>query len=170
LCDRIELLIIEWRIIMAKEKEAFQDLIGPENHCHGCGCGNEHGLQIKSYWDGDEAVAIFNPKPHHSAGSPDYVNGGILASLVDCHGNNLAMASAYRREGRQVGSLPKIWCVTARLEVSYKAPVPMGKELHLRAKITKQERRKTWLEIQVSVDGQLCVQGELLQIEVARKD
>ena len=155
---------------MVKEKEAFQDLIGPENHCHGCGCANENGLQIKSYWDGDGAVATYWPKPHQCAGSPHYVNGGILASLIDCHGNNTAMATAYHRAGRKVGSLPKIWCVTAKLDISYKAPVSMGKELLLRSRITKQEGRKTWLEVNDFVEDKLCVQAELLQIEVKRED
>ena len=35
---------------------AFQDQ-GSVHHCHGCGPANEKGLRLKSYWDGDEAVA-----------------------------------------------------------------------------------------------------------------
>ena len=155
---------------MEKEKEAFQDLIGPQNHCHGCGCSNEKGLQIKSYWDGDEAVATYKPKPHHCAGSPNYVNGGIIASLLDCHGNNLAMAAAYHRAGRTVGSLPKIWCVTAKLTVDYTAGAPIDQELTIRAKITGQERRKTWVDVKLYAGDLLCAKGELLQIEVNRLD
>ncbi len=104
---------------MKKEQEAFQNLIGPENHCHGCGCGNDHGLQIKSYWDGEEAVAVFKPKPHHSAGSPDYVNGGILASLIDCHGTGTAAAASYREEGREMGTQPPLRFITASLQVEF---------------------------------------------------
>jgi len=152
------------------EKIAFQDLIGPTNHCHGCGAFNEKGLRLKSYWDGEEAVARYRPLPHQTAGSPLYVNGGILASLVDCHGNNLAMAAAYGREGREVGSEPKIWCVTARLAIDYMRAVPIDKELHLRAKVTRQEGRKTWLECLLTVDEEICVRGELLQIEIKRED
>ena len=37
-------------------------------HCYGCGRLNEHGYQIKSYWDGDESVCHFLPKPYHVAG------------------------------------------------------------------------------------------------------
>jgi len=153
-----------------KETEAFQDLIGPGNHCHGCGMANEKGLQLKSVWDGDDAVAVWTSAPHHTAGSENYVNGGILASIIDCHCNNLAMASAYHRAGRRVGSEPKIWCVTARMEIDFKKPVPMGREIHLRAKIKKNEGRKTWLECQLSVDGEPCVTGLLLQLEIKRMD
>jgi hypothetical protein len=39
-------------------KKAFQDYYPDElSHCYGCGRLNDHGLQIKSYWDGDEASA-----------------------------------------------------------------------------------------------------------------
>ena len=37
---------------------AFQDQ-GAVHHCHGCGADNESGLRIKSFWDGDEAVATW---------------------------------------------------------------------------------------------------------------
>lgn len=156
--------------IKERETEAFQDLIGPKNHCHGCGAFNEKGLRIKSYWDGDEAVAVFKPQAHHTAGSPMYVNGGIIASIIDCHGNNLAMAAAYHRAGRRVGSEPKIWCVTAQLSVDYLAPVRIDKEIHLRARVTRQEGRKSWIEVQLTVEGELCCLGELLQVEVMRMD
>jgi hypothetical protein len=44
-------------------EKAFQDHY-PEEYrkCYGCGPDNEHGLQIKSYWDGDESVAVFSSK------------------------------------------------------------------------------------------------------------
>jgi len=152
------------------EKEAFQDLIGPQNHCHGCGVENEKGMRLKSYWDGEDAVANWKPSLHHTAGSKDYTNGGIMASLIDCHGNNLAMASAYRRAGRKVGSEPKIWCVTAQLKIDFLEPVPINQTIHLRAHVLKNEGRKTWIECQLSVNNQLCVKGELLQIEIQRND
>ena len=36
--------------------KAFQDTV-PDNHCYGCGPENPKGMQIKSYWDGDETVS-----------------------------------------------------------------------------------------------------------------
>lgn len=152
------------------EKKAFQELIGPENHCHGCGIANEKGLHLKSYWQGEDSVAVWRPSPHHCAGSPDVVNGGVLASLMDCLSNNLAMASAYRRAGRKVGSNPKIWCVTARLEAEYLKPVPMGKDLHLHARVASVDRRATHVECSVQVDGQTCARGKVLLIEIKRSD
>ena len=66
--------------------KAFQDYY-PESlsNCYGCGRLNEHGLQIKSYWDGEESVCFFQPKSHHTGGIPGYVYGGLIAALIDCH-------------------------------------------------------------------------------------
>ncbi len=77
-------------------QKAFQDEY-PDvlAHCYGCGRLNEHGHQIKSYWDGDELVCHFMPKPYHIA-IPGYVYGGLLASLIDCHGTGTAAAALYR--------------------------------------------------------------------------
>jgi hypothetical protein len=75
-------------------EKAFQDFY-PEYfaHCYGCGSMNDLGHQIKSFWDGDESVCRFQPKTYHTA-IPGYVYGGLLASLVDCHGTGT------RRESR----------------------------------------------------------------------
>ena len=69
------------------------------NHCYGCGAWNDKGLQIKSYWDGDVSVCVFQPEPHHAAMPPDVMNGGTIASIIDCHCVCSAMADAYRTEG-----------------------------------------------------------------------
>lgn len=147
---------------------AFQDLIGPENHCHGCGPENPKGHRIKSYWDGDEAVCHFTPQPHHCAGSTDVVNGGIIASLIDCHSINFAMAEAYRREGREIGSDPKIWYVTANLNINYRAGAPIANTLELRARISKIDGRKTWIACTLSADGKVCADAEVLAIRIQR--
>ncbi len=74
---------------------AFQDQ-GSVHHCHGCGADNERGLRLKSYWDGDGAVANWQAEPYHCGGTRGNLNGGIIASLIDCHSLNLAIAHAYR--------------------------------------------------------------------------
>ncbi len=63
-------------------EKAFQDYYPDHTaHCYGCGRLNEHGLQIKSYWDGDETVCHLTPRPYHTA-IPGYVYGGLIASLM----------------------------------------------------------------------------------------
>jgi acyl-coenzyme A thioesterase PaaI-like protein len=148
-------------------EQAFQDQ-GSVNYCHGCGADNERGLQIKSFWDGDEAVATWKAEPHHCGGSKEIVNGGIIATLIDCHSLNLAIAHAYRMERRPIGSVPRIGYVTRNLNVSYLKPTPMDQSVELRARITKIEGRKTWVTCTLSAGGQICATGDVLGIRVER--
>ena len=46
-------------------KVFFQDLWPEElSYCFGCGRNNKYGLQIKSYWEGDKAICVWNPKQY----------------------------------------------------------------------------------------------------------
>jgi acyl-coenzyme A thioesterase PaaI-like protein len=112
--------------------QAFQDQ-GTVRYCYGCGADNQQGLRIKSYWDGDEAIASWRAQPHHCGGTQQNVNGGIIASLIDCHSLNLAIAHAYKQEQRPIGSPPRIGYVTANLNVSYLKPTPVAESIQLRA-------------------------------------
>jgi acyl-coenzyme A thioesterase PaaI-like protein len=147
---------------------AFQDQ-GSVHHCHGCGAGNERGLRLKSHWDGDEAVATWRAEPHHCGGTRENLNGGIIASLIDCHSLNLAIAHAYRAEGRRIGSAPRIGYVTANLNVAYPKPTPIDVPIELRAKITKLEGRKAWVSCTLSAAGELRATGEVLGVRVEWK-
>ena len=90
------------------EPKAFQDYYKDHtSHCYGCGRLNQHGLQIKSYWDGDETVCTFTPKSFQTS-FPGYAYGGLIASVIDCHGTGSAMAAAYRAQGREMGTDPEI--------------------------------------------------------------
>ena len=99
------------------DKQPFQDY-WDKNQCWGCG-KNEHGLQIKSYWDENESVCIWKPHKHHKAGPSHILNGGIIGTLIDCHSICTAIANEYKLEERELDSKPLIWCVTASLKVDY---------------------------------------------------
>ena len=146
--------------------KAFQDYY-PEDvsHCYGCGKLNERGLQIKSYWDGEETVASFMPRPEHTA-IPGYVYGGLLASLVDCHGTGTAAAAAYRAAGRELGTEPPFRYVTAALTVNYLRPTPMGVMLQLRGKVKEIKGRKVIVEITLTANNEVCVRGEVVTVQM----
>jgi len=145
---------------------AFQDYYpDPWSHCYGCGRLNEHGLQIKSRWDGDETVAVYIPRPYHTA-IPGYVYGGLLASLLDCHGTGTAAAAAYRAEGRLMDSQPPLRYVTASLKVDYLRPTPLGPPLELRGRVTEIKGRKVVVQISLSAEGVECVRGEVVAVQM----
>ena len=121
---------------------AFQHLI-PDNWCWGCGSLNRSGLHLESDWEGETAVATWSPHPDHAAGPRHLVNGGIIATVLDCHGICTAVADAYRREGREIGTGAEIWYATASLRVDYLRPTPIEAALHLTATVTYRDDRRT---------------------------
>ena len=143
--------------------EAFQDAI-PGNHCWGCGPLNEHGLRIKSYWDGDETVCRWTPLPWHAAGPEHILNGGIIATVLDCHCVCTAIANHYREEGRPMTSDPLIWCVTAALDVSYLSPTPIDRELLLRARLVERKGKKSIVECSLLSGGEERARARLVAI------
>jgi acyl-coenzyme A thioesterase PaaI-like protein len=146
--------------------KAFQDFYPDElAWCYGCGRRNGRGLHIKSHWDGEESVARFTPKPHHIA-LPGFVNGGVLASLIDCHGTGTAAAAAYRAEGRAMDTLPGRRFVTAALRVDYLKPTPLGIELVVRGRVKEMKGRKVVIEETINAGGEVTVRGEVVAVEV----
>lgn len=144
--------------------KAFQDYYDDHSaQCYGCGRLNEHGLKIKSYWDGDESVCRFDPKPYHTA-MPGYVYGGLLASVIDCHSTGTAAAAAYRQAGRPLGSKPEFRYVTASLHVDYLKPTPIDAAMELRAKIKEIKTRKVIVTVTVTSKNQVCAKGEVVAV------
>jgi acyl-coenzyme A thioesterase PaaI-like protein len=147
-------------------QKAFQDYY-PDyfSHCYGCGRLNDHGLQIKSYWDGDEAVMIFRPKTYHTA-IPGFVYGGLIASLIDCHSTGVASAAAYREEGRDMDTDPPFRYLTASLHVDYLHPTPIDESLEVRATVKEIKGRKIVVSSTLSAGGQICARGEVVAAQV----
>jgi acyl-coenzyme A thioesterase PaaI-like protein len=146
--------------------KAFQDYYPDHlSYCYGCGRLNEHGLQIKSHWDGDETICTFTPRPEHIA-IPGYVYGGLIASLIDCHCTGTAAAASYRAEGRDMDSEPPFRFVTASLHVDYLRPTPLGVPLEIRARVTELKGRKVLMEATLSAEGQICARGEVIAVQI----
>lgn len=135
------------------------------SHCYGCGRLNVHGLQLKSYWDGDESQSVFQPQPWHTA-VPGFVYGGLIASLIDCHGTATAAAAACRAEGREMGSAPPLRFVTAALHVDYLHPTPLGGPLTLRGHVEEIKNRKVIVTVTVSANGDICARGRVVAVKL----
>jgi len=134
-------------------------------HCYGCGRLNDKGLQLKTTWDGDETVSRFTPRSEHIA-IPGYVYGGLIASLIDCHGTGSAAAAAYRAAGREPGTAPAFRFVTAALEVRYLRPTPLGVELEIRGTIDEITGRKVVVSAVVAANGEVCASGRVVAVRM----
>ncbi len=134
------------------------------NYCYGCGQRNDRGLHLKTYVGVEETIATFVPRPYYIA-IPGYVYGGLIASLIDCHGTGTAAAAAYRAAGRDLGSDPPFRFVTASLHVDYLKPTPLGVPLELRGRAREVKGRKVIVEITLSASGEVCARGEVVAVQ-----
>ena len=147
-------------------QKAFQDHYPDDlSYCYGCGRLNEHGLQIKTYWEREESVTVFQPRPYHIA-IPGYVYGGLIASLIDCHGTGTAAAAAQRANGHERDGQTSPRFVTAALHVDYVRPTPLGVPLEVRGRVKEIKGRKVVVEATLSAEGQVCARGEVVAVQL----
>jgi acyl-coenzyme A thioesterase PaaI-like protein len=131
--------------------------------CYGCGRLNKEGHQFRTGWNGEETITIYEPKPEHTA-IPGFVYGGLIASLVDCHGTGSASLALHRKNGFEPGgeegeAPPRF--VTASLHVDYKKPTPQGKTLKAVGKVEEIHPKKFKVLVEVFADEELCATGEV---------
>lgn len=143
-------------------EQAFQDQYSEDyTHCYGCGRNNPQGLHLKSYWDGDESVCHHTPKAHYSGGFPGFVYGGMIASLMDCHGAGTAAAANSRESGEPLSRF-----VTASIKVDYLKPTPIGVELEVRGKVVEIKGRKVSVDLRLLAEQTLCATGTVIMVQI----
>ena len=148
---------------------AFQDHY-PENvaHCYGCGRMNKHGHQIKTEWDGNETVTRYTPQPYEMS-VPGFAYGGLIASLIDCHGTGTAAAAMYRQEGRDLDTLPAFRFVTGSLHVDYLKPTPIDGPIEIRGRVKEIKGRKVIVETSVLAGGAITARGEVVAVQMQER-
>ena len=148
------------------EQEALQDK-APEviSKCWGCGRNNEHGLQIKSYWTGEEAVCTWKPQKYHLA-FPGILNGGIIAALIDCHCMATAGAALIKEKGIEISENMKEGIITGSLFIKYLKPTPINNPVTLRARVKEISGRKITVFCELYSKDELCVTGEAVAIKI----
>ncbi|GLT19179.1 thioesterase [Vibrio zhanjiangensis] len=147
-------------------RRSFQEQI-PNNHCFGCGPLNEQGLNIHSYWNGEnESVCSFNPLPHHSAGPLHFLNGGIISTIIDCHCVCTAIAKGYLMRDREIGVGEAVWFATGSLEVKFLKPVPIDNKVELIASISEAKENKIILSCDLFSADSLCCQSTVTAVKV----
>jgi acyl-coenzyme A thioesterase PaaI-like protein len=147
------------------EESAFQDQMH-DNFCWGCGADNPDGLQLKSRWEGDDAVATWRPQPAHAAGPRHFLNGGVIATLLDCHAVCTAIASAYARGGRAIGSEPELWYATASMTIEYERPCRIDLPVTLRGREVGTDDRFTTVDCTLESDGKVRARASVRAVRV----
>jgi acyl-coenzyme A thioesterase PaaI-like protein len=155
-------------VMISMEEKAIQDRwheIG--SYCWGCGRNNEHGLQLKSYWQGDELVATWQPKEYHIA-FPGALVGGIIATLIDCHCVNAANSASCEAEGREYDEAPISGFVGGTITVKYLKPTPIDKPVTLRARIKEMKERKITVTCSLYSGETECATGEVIAVRIGQ--
>jgi acyl-coenzyme A thioesterase PaaI-like protein len=142
----------------------FQDYM-PGNVCFGCGKEHPEGLQIKSFWEGETGVCHWQPAEKYH-GWANLLNGGILATLVDCHCMCTAMAHAYRLEKRELDTEPVYRYATGTLSVKYLKPTSTLHPVSLKATILEVKNKRTNLLCEVFSEGVKTAEAQVVAIRV----
>ena len=120
------------------------------NYCFGCGLTNPFGLRMSFTYDPDaRAVHSQYVAPEHFRGVEGKLHGGMIAVLLD-------------EASSKVMSGMGIHAVTNSLRISYVRPVPTETELAIKARYSRQEADRHWVEAEIAqIDGEIlaCSKG-----------
>lgn len=120
--------------------------------CFVCGLDNHTGLGLVFYNVGPGKVEARYSVDKAYEGYPGVVHGGVVAAMIDEAVGRVAMTEN-----------PNHFLVTAKLELRYRAPVPVEEELRIVAHRVRDRGRMTesegWIYLQ---DGSAAVEAKSL--------
>ncbi len=120
------------------------------HNCFGCGALNPIGLHLTFYrMPGDDSVwARWMPTAEYE-GYGGMIHGGIISTLMD----EILAWSLYARD---------TWAVTAKLNVTFRKPLEVGKPVRLIGTVVRDRGRIIELhgEIHDEADGSLLAESE----------
>jgi uncharacterized protein (TIGR00369 family) len=109
---------------------------------------NPIGLKLFFYEQANGSLqAQFTPRPEHQ-GYPGILHGGIITALLDEAMGRVSMAT-----GREQ------WMMTAKLELRFLKPVPIGQPLTVSARIEKLSR------VGMSARGEIRLSDDSVAVE-----
>ena len=118
-------------------EKSVQQTFAPNSICYGCGPANKDGLRIESHRIDNGLVMEYLPNESHQA-FPGMINGGIIGTLLDCHGNWTAAVALM-----DTNNLSEPPCtVTASYSVVLRRPTPLGVKLIVTSQITEIDATK----------------------------
>ena len=152
------------------KKISIQNTYGERfRHCWGCGPANESGLHLQSVpsEDGSKVTGTFIPDKAYTGGVPDNLFGGMIAVAFDCHGTASAAFFFHRKKGLELTEEKVIGrFITARLEVDFKKPVPMGETVTVTAEPEEIGERKVIVLMEMEAKGEVRARARMVAVKV----
>ena len=146
-------------------EKSVQEIHAPSSICFGCGPSNKDGLRIRSFRGENGLEMEFDPTEEHQA-FPGMINGGIIGTLLDCHGNWTAAIALMD----QAGESEPPCTVTASYSVRLRRPTPFGVTLSITGEVIEIGEDRAKVMMSLSADGDLCATGEGLFVAVKDGD
>ena len=132
--------------------------------CYGCGQKNEQGYHFRTGWDEDKTLTIYTPREEHTA-LPGFVYGGLIASLIDCHGTGSASLALHRKNGHEPGdNVEPPRFVTGSLQIDFVKPTPKKVPLQAVGSVEEIHPKKFKVHTEVFADGEVCAKGEVVAV------
>jgi uncharacterized protein (TIGR00369 family) len=128
--------------------------------CFVCGLENPAGLRLVFYETSpDEVMAAYTP-PEQFQGYPGVLHGGIVASLLDEAGGRVVMIGNHRH-----------FMLTAKMEVKYRRPTPLGQRLTVYGRLLKQRGRLALAHAELRLDdGTVTAEADLTLADLPGED
>ena len=134
---------------------SVQELHAPSSICFGCGPANKEGLNIRSFRSESGLEMEFEPSMEHQA-FPGMINGGIIGTLLDCHGNWTAAIALMDKSG---DSEPPC-TVTASYSIKLRRPTPFGSTLRVTGEVTSIRDNSVNVKMALMAEDKVCATGE----------
>jgi acyl-coenzyme A thioesterase PaaI-like protein len=138
---------------MPSGRLSIQESLYPTLTCFGCGHANPDGFHLRSYRDDDLTVAEFTPRPEHDNGF-GFLNGGIITTVLDCHGAAVVMWESAQREWHAPHAAP-IPFITAGFDVRFLRPTPLGPTVRLVAVPVSIDEREIVVESRLEFEDKV---------------
>ena len=143
------------------EEVGVQRQYAPSSICFGCGPANQQGLQINSIRIENGLSMEYLPEHHHQA-FPGMINGGIIGTLLDCHGNWTAAIALMDEQGLEEPPCT----VTASYSVQLRRPTPTDVPLKVTSQIKELSGDRVEVELLLEANGKVCATGSGLFVAV----
>jgi len=128
----------------------------PRHLCYGCGSRNPEGLHIHFEVEGRRVTGQFTARETH-VGYPGVAHGGIAASVLD-----EAMGWAMYAAGA--------WAMTARMEVKYRKPLPLEREVTVTAEVVRERGRVLDAVAQIrGAGGAVLAEAKAMFVRIPRE-
>lgn len=121
--------------------------------CFACGKLNPISLKLKFEEQGETYISYFTPGPEHQS-YDGVVHGGIISTLLD-----EIMARYPYSKGLNT--------VTARLEVRFRHPTPIGQQLTVTSEVVRQRGKMFEMAGSVALsDGTVTAEGKATLVAI----